>query len=197
MITLALVAALADLRGADDASAPLLPIFNGTDLSGWKVPTPNPFWRVENGILVGEDDATLAGSALWTERAYRNFVFEAEIRWSGNISSGVMFRKPYLQMQLGTSPSLKRDMSGSFYVDPVGYPDATRAVDAQRYMRPGDWNTFRLMARDDSYTVWINGHRVLAYTDPRFAAPAPIGLLIHHSMRMRIEFRSIRAAELP
>ncbi|HON06544.1 MAG TPA: hypothetical protein PLW02_00430, partial [Verrucomicrobiota bacterium] len=39
-------------------------LFNGKDLTGWKVPNPNPFWRVENGILIGENDEKLKGSML-------------------------------------------------------------------------------------------------------------------------------------
>jgi hypothetical protein len=34
----------------------LKPIFTGTNLAGWRVPDPNPFWRVEDGVLIGEND---------------------------------------------------------------------------------------------------------------------------------------------
>ena len=41
------------------ADLPLEPIFNGKDLSGW-TPAEGPFWRVEDGVLVGENDAAEA-----------------------------------------------------------------------------------------------------------------------------------------
>jgi hypothetical protein len=109
----------------------LKPIFTGTNLAGWRVPNPNPFWKiVENGVLIGENNEQLKGHILHTERAYTNFVVELEVRWSGEIDSGVMFREPELQVQFGISRSLKKDMTGAFYLakhplnPKVGYPEA-------------------------------------------------------------------------
>ena len=39
-------------------------------------------------------------------------IVEAEVRWQGEIDSGFMVRKPEVQMQIGVSRSLKRDMTG-------------------------------------------------------------------------------------
>ena len=38
------------------------PLFNGKDLTSWKVPDPNPFWTVVDGVLVGHASAVLAAS---------------------------------------------------------------------------------------------------------------------------------------
>ena len=194
---LALVLALQLVMGADSvAGAPPPPIFNGRDLSGWKAPDPNPFWRVENGVLVGENDDKLTGNVLSTEKAYGDFVFEAEVRWSGEIDSGVMLRDPQLQLQIGISRSLKRDMTGSFYVNKVGYPEAGRAQDVDKLMRPDDWNSFRLEARGPTFTVWLNGRQVARFTDEKFAGAAPLGLQIHPGLKMKVEFRQLRAGPL-
>ena len=63
-----LLAALAgpSARSAEKQPA-LQPIFNGKDLSGWVVPTPN-LWRAENGVLIGASDAMKSGSLLQTEQ---------------------------------------------------------------------------------------------------------------------------------
>src|SRR5438105_15607674 len=66
---------------AADASA-MRPLFNGTDLAGWRVPDPNPFWRVENGVLIGESDQARKGHVLYTEKEFKDFVLETEVRWS-------------------------------------------------------------------------------------------------------------------
>src|SRR3954471_22112177 len=85
-------------------------LFNGRDLTGW-VPDENVrIWRVAEGALVGENDAKLSGSMLWTDKNYGDVVIELEVRWEGPMDSGVFIRKPALQMQVGTSVSLKRDM---------------------------------------------------------------------------------------
>jgi len=175
----------------------LVPIFNGKDLTGWKVSTPNPFWRVENGVLVGENDEKLSGNYLWTEKSYRDFVLEFEVRWTGEVDTGVEFREPKIQMQLGVSRSLKRDMSGSFYVGKPGYPEAGQAKDAAKLMSPqGEWTKFRLEASGPTFTVWINGQKAVTYTNESFPGAAPLGLQIHGGLKMKVEYRNLRAAEL-
>jgi len=175
------------------ASAPLEPIFNGRDLSGWQ-PETGPFWRVEEGILVGENDAALTGSMLRTTAEYGDVVVEADVRFQGEIDSGIMLRKPELQVQIGVSRSLKRDMTCSFYTG--RYPEAARASRIDELLVPGDWNTIRVEARGDTFTVWLNGQRVSQYTDPAYSGPGPIGLQIHAGLPMKVEFRGLRARPL-
>ena len=89
------------------AAEPLLEsLLKGDSLSAWKVPEPNPFWRLDNGVLAGENDEGLKGNVIYTKQAYKDFVLELETRWTGDVDSGVMLRKPELQLQFGTSRSL-------------------------------------------------------------------------------------------
>ena len=70
------------------APGPWITLFNGKDLAGWTVPSPNAQWRVENGVLIGESDEKLTGSMLWTERKnFGDFIFEADVRWQGDPDS--------------------------------------------------------------------------------------------------------------
>lgn len=169
-------------------------LFNGKDLSGWQVPAGNTQWRVENGVLIGESDEKLTGSMLRTEKSYGDFVVELDTRWNGDPDSGVFIRNPAVQVQVGTSISQKRDLTGSFYLK--GYPEHAQAKDAAKYLKRGDWNTLRVEARGNTFTVFINGHRVSQYSDPAHAAPGPIGVQVHAKLKMKIEFRNIRVAEL-
>lgn len=175
------------------AQPPLEPIFNGRDLTGWKQPA-GTFWSVENGVLIGENDADLKGSMLFTERDYGDVVVEAECRFSGEIDSGIMLRKPELQVQIGVSRSLKRDMTCSFYTGK--YPEEARAARAAELLVPNDWNRIRVEAKGDTFTVWLNGEQVSRYTNAKYADPAPIGLQIHAGLPMKVEFRTIRALAL-
>ena len=198
ILTLVLLAGfcLGLVRAADGPK--LEPIFNGKDLTGWQAPDKNPFWRVEGGVLIGESVPGLKENYLWTEKAYGDFVLEFDVRWTGEIDSGVEIRKPSMQLQLGVSRSLKRDMTGSFYVGkPVGYPEAGQAKAAAQLMHPeGEWNSFRLEARGATFTVWINGQPAAHYTDERFSGAAPLGLQIHGGLKMKVEYRNLRAAAL-
>jgi 3-keto-disaccharide hydrolase len=181
-----------------EGAAGLRPIFNGKDLTGWRESEPNPFWHVRRGVLIGENDPAKRGDVLYTRKVYEDFVLDFEVRWSGEIDSGIMLRKPELQLQLGVSRSLKRDMSCSFYTGGKDiYPQTGRAEDLEKYFKPGHWNRIRLRAEGDTFTVWLNGKEVVShYTNPKYSMPAPIGLQIHPGLRMKVEYRRLRLKEL-
>ena len=188
------------LHAADKPADDLKPIFTGTNLAGWQVPDPNPFWKAVDGVLVGENDESLKGHVLHTSQSYTNFVVELEVRWSGEIDSGVMLREPELQVQFGISRSLKRDMTGAFYlakhpINPkVGYPDAGHTKGIEKIFKADDWNKFRIEAKGNTFTVWLNGDQISQYTDARYTGGAPLGLQVHPGLKMKVEFRNIRAA---
>jgi hypothetical protein len=179
---------------AVEPAADALPsIFNGTDFTGWKLPA-EPHWSVKDGVIVGENGPDKKGSMLYTERSYGDVAFEGDVRFSGEIDSGVMMRKPEVQVQIGVSRSLKRDMTCSFYTGT--YPEAARAAGVEKLLKAGDWNRIRIEARGDTFTVWLNGTQVSRFTDAKYAAPGPIGLQIHAGLTMKVEFRDLRALSL-
>ena len=195
LVALLLVLSFARFGGAADAKDDLPSIFNGKDLSGWKVPADNKWWKVVDGVLVGENDEGKKGSMLYSEKNYGDVVVEAEVRWSGEIDSGIMLRKPEIQCQIGISRSLKKDMTCSFYAHGK-YPEPARAKGVDKLLKEGDWNKIRFQAVGSKYTAWLNGEKVVEYEDPAFPNPAPIGLQIHPGLKMKVEFRNIKAKEL-
>jgi hypothetical protein len=201
-LLLALVLALPAF--AADPAPKLAPIFNGKDLTGWQDATDNKFWHVENGILVGESDAALKGNYLLTAKPYGDFVIEFDVRWKSGplprgLDTGLDMRKPRIQLQLGVSGSLLVDMTGSFYTGgKPAYPEAGQAKEFKKLMKPeGEWNTFRIEAKGDHFTCWINGTKASEYTDAKFSGAAPLGLQIHPGVKMKVEYRNISLAELP
>jgi hypothetical protein len=172
---------------ADDLKA----IFNGQDLTGWKVPSPNPWWSVVDGVLVGMEDPDGKGNVLETEKEYHNVILETEVRWNGNIDSGIFLRKGQCwQCQVGTSVSLKKDMTCSIYVPKGGY--ILKAEKAAQVLKLGDWNKIRIEARGDHYKIWLNGEVVLEADLPGYDEPGPIGLQIHQKVKdMKVEFRNM------
>ena len=184
------------------AEPKLAPLFNGRDLANFKAEGAAEFWRVENGVLIGENNAAQKGHMLWTQKEYKDFVIEFDARWKGTtprgVDTGVEMRKPHLQLQLGVSGSLRVDMTGSFYTGgKPAYPEAGQAKDAKKLLRPeGEWNTFRIQAKGDTFSCWINGTKASEYTDAKFSGAAPLGLQIHGGVVMKCEYRNIRIAEL-
>ena len=177
---------------AEDGGA--VSLFNGKDLTGWKVPSPNPFWTVVDGVLTGTNDAAKKGSMLWTESTHADCELEVEARWTGEIDSGIMLRKPEIQMQIGVSRSLKTDMTGCFYLG--SYPEAGQAKERAKLLKPGDWNHFKIIAKGDTFKVFINGTEAVTYQNAKFAGPGPVGLQIHAGLDMKIGFRNLKVKDL-
>lgn len=182
------------VRAEVPPTSSLPPIFTGRDLSGWKAASEPGYWSVVDGAIVGQSDERKQGSMLYTEKPYGDVIVEAEVRFSGEIDSGIMVRKPELQVQIGVSRSLKRDMTCSFYTGT--YPEEARAPKAADLLKPDAWNRIRVEAKGDTFTVWLNGVQVSQYEDAKYAEPGPIGLQIHANVLMKVEFRDVRALAL-
>ncbi len=182
------------VRAEMPPTSSLSPIFNGRDLSGWKAASEPGYWSVVDGAIVGQSDERKQGSMLYTDETYGDVIVEAEVRFSGEIDSGIMVRKPELQVQIGVSRSLKRDMTCSFYTGT--YPEEARAPKAADLLKAGEWNRIRVEAQGDTFTVWLNGVQVSQYKDAKYAKSGPIGLQIHANVLMKVEFRDVRALVL-
>ena len=199
-LALSFILALTYIGAAQEPN--FTPLFNGADLTNFKAEESKEFWRVENGVLVGENNSALKGNYLWTSKDYSDFVIEFDVRWKGTtergVDTGVEMRSPKIQLQLGISGSLKVDMSGSFYTGgKPAYPEEGQAKEAKTLMHPeGEWNTFRIQAKGNTFSCWINGKKASEYTDAKFSGAAPIGLQIHGNVVMKCEYRNIRIAEL-
>ena len=180
----------------------LQPLFNGKDLTNFKADGATEFWRIENEVLIGENNAEKKEHYLWTEKSYDDFVLEFDVRWKAGtdrgVDTGIEMRQPKIQLQLGVSGSLRVDMSGSFYTGgKPAYPESGQAKDAKKLMKPeGEWNTIRIQAKGDTFTCWINGEKASEYMDPKFSGAAPLGLQIHGGVEMKCEYRNVKIAEL-
>jgi len=75
-----LVAAL--VGGAASAQQGFTPLFNGRDLTGWKVPQgDNGHWKVVDGVIDYDAESEAPGDkVLWSERSFGDFVLRADWR---------------------------------------------------------------------------------------------------------------------
>ena len=200
MKSLRFLAALAALIvSASAAELKFESAFNGKNLNGWQNAEINEFWKAVDGVLVGENNAAKKGNMLYTEKSYQDAIIECEVRFSGEIDSGIMMRKDEkgkkdMQMQIGVSRSLKKDMTCAFYVGK--YPEAGWAPKVATLWKNNEWNKIRFQAKGDTYTVWLNGEQVSNYVDAGYPKAAPIGLQIHPGLAMKVEYRNIAIAEI-
>ncbi len=204
MKSLRFLAALAALIASASAAEPKLEsAFNGKDLAGWKTSGDDAFWTAADGVLTGENKEAFKdykkGNMLYTEKSYQDVIIECDCRFSGEIDSGIMVRKDAagkkdIQMQIGVSRSLKKDMTGAFYIGK--YPEAGWAPKVAALWKNNEWNKIRFQAKGDTYSVWINGEQVSNYVDVGYPKAAPIGLQVHGGVKMKVEYRNIAVAEI-
>jgi hypothetical protein len=187
------------------------PLFNGKDLTGWKVIGGQPdSWQVVDGLLVC---AGKGGGWLGTEKQYADFELRLEYRLPPGGNSGVYLRAPDSGhiSRVGMEIQLLDDNDPRYArLNYYQYTGALYHVAAptQRATKPaGQWNELAIRLDGRLLIVTINGKQVLhadldaCRKDPAVAKEHPglarttgrIGLQHHHN---RAEFRNIRVKEL-
>ena len=193
--TLIAIASAASLISAGELpKVETQPIFNGKDLSGWKVPENNIWWLVKDGVLQVRSGPKKKGGILWTEKKFKDFVFECEFRFGeGVVDSGIHVRNQD-QIQIGISGSLKRDMTASPYIPGKGYP--VEAEDVADLLKARDWNHLVVEVKGKTYTSYLNGKKVMTYTSDSAIEEGPVGIQLHGNRDMAIDYRNLKIAEL-
>lgn len=173
-------------------------IFDGDDLDAWAIPENNVWWTMDEGTLWAKSDSAKTGSILWTKKKHKDFVVQMDFKFGeGTVDSGIFMRgddEINAQIQIGESGSLKRDMTASPYVPKKGYP--VEADGVKELLKMNDWNTIKATAVGNSYKVWLNGTEVMNYTLENANLEGPIGIQLHPSRDMTIQFKNILVGEL-
>ena len=109
-------------------------LFNGKDLTGW---TGNPdFWKVENGIIVGEttnQNKTSANTFLiWEGGNLGDFELTLKARVKGNNNSGIQYRSKVLNAKTWSVGGYQMDMHPAPNYLGMMYEERGRGIIAQR-----------------------------------------------------------------
>ena len=185
------------LLGKKDISKESSDLLGKHGLKGWKVPKGNEaskWYQATNNILEVRSGPKKKGSVLWTKKEYQDFEVSLEFRFiDGIIDSGIHLRNSD-QIQIGISGSLKRDMTCSPYIPGKGYP--VEAKNIKKLLKPKDWNQMRIRAVGQNYTVWLQEEEVMKYKSSSAKEKGPIGIQLHGSRNMKIDFKDILVKEL-
>jgi hypothetical protein len=164
--------------------APVIPdgftsIFNGRDLSGWRISKTarhgvTPDFHVAHGMIVGTQRPLGGGGLLLTDRTYRNFELYMEVKPDWGNDSGLLFRTTpegvAYQITLDFLPggSMGRmigegGIQGTVNAKPVGAGAAPAANAAPSATQPApaadagmaawkreEWNTVRIRVTGDA-----------------------------------------------
>ncbi len=143
-------------------------LFNGKDLTGWKM-GPDKSWVVEDGVIALKRDSFDAkehnSDYLWAANPYGNFIVELEFKIQEKANSGIYLRtgdpkNPVptgIEVQVinsfGKSELHNRATAGAVYDFQAPSKNAVKA--------PGEWNKYRITCKDSRITVVLNGEQVI------------------------------------
>jgi len=133
-------------------------LFNGKDLSGWKVMGSPSGWRVENSVLVNdakqEEGKHKSYANIRTEREFEDFNLTLETRVFKNGNSGIYLRGIY-EVQVADSYGKGKDSHNMGGV----YSRITPTENAAK--PPGDWQTYDITLVNRHVTVILNGKKII------------------------------------
>ena len=164
-------------------------LFNGRDLGGW-VNVGNEKWTVEDGYLR-------------TDQEYKSFHLFLRFKTEANGNSGVYFHTQFkpgtVDVSQGRQFEIDRVLghhSCGVYGDNAGWK-AWPAPEFEGLLRPTDWNDMLLKVEDNHYECYLNGVKMLDFTDPKMgASDGYIALQLHSGGEGNMRFKDIRILDL-
>jgi len=204
-----------------------VPVFDGKSLNGWD--GNKSLWHVQDGMILGETSAgsPLAYNQflIWKDGELDDFELKLDYKIeSGNsgiqIRSFVRGNRPYSVGGYQADIDAAGQWVGSCYgeafrgvlakrgqkvqMNEAGKPEVTGAtgdpVELGRWVKPGDWNHYHIIAKGNKIEIKINGHTMSELTDNDTDTRRRSGLLalqLHAGEPMKVAFRNIQLKRLP
>jgi hypothetical protein len=164
-------------------------LFNGKDLSGWRMDKPGPkTWKVEAGTLVSPGQ----GPEIINDQNFEDFKLHVEFNCGPNSNSGVYLRGRYeVQIETDSIQEAASHHTGGIYGFIAPTPELPR--------KPGEWQSFDITLIGRTVTVVQNGQTVIDHQeipgitggalDSHEGLPGPIYL--QGSEKGRVAFRNM------
>ena len=174
-------------------------LFNGKDLTGWKIYGTEK-WYVEDGLLICESGPDKEYGYLGTERTFKDFELTVEFKQEADGNSGIFFRSSIegtviTGWQAEVAPP-GHNTGGIYESYGRGWlikPDPEK----DKALKMGDWNTMTVKAVGDKVTTWLNGQQMIEIVDEKIgSAEGSIALQIHSGGGIKVLWRNIRITEL-
>jgi hypothetical protein len=205
LLPVALMATVVAEKEAGGADEGWVPMFNGLDLSGWKVSEENPgSFKMEDGVLIVDGPrAHLFYSGPDGDAVMRNFEFEAQIKTFPKANSGVFF---HTRWQASGWPAHGYEAQvNATHEDPrkTGSIYGVKDVMNNAPHKDGEWFTYHVRVEGKRIVIKVNGEVVNDYTEPedpghetRRLGEGTIALQAHDPESV-IHFKNVRYRPLP
>lgn len=202
LLTASLMTASADEKTAGDG---WIAMFNGKDLSGWKVSEENPgSFKIEEGILIVDGPrAHLFYTGPEGDAKIRNFEFEASIKTFPKANSGVFIHTRW--QAFGWPAHGYEAQVNATHPDPrkTGSVYAVKDVMNDAPHKDGEWFTYHIRVEGKRIVIKVNDKVVNDYTEPEDPGHATRKLsegtiaIQAHDPNSVIHYKNVRYRPLP
>jgi|GEM_PF-524427 hypothetical protein len=200
-----------------------VPLFNGKDLSGWKIVGGNGQFKVEDGCIVGFGENVKGNTFLRTERTYTDFELTFEFKFDDRTgNSGLMFRANQKPSDDGNGrvfgyqcegDNTDRSWTAGIYDEarrgwlfPVkkGGDEEAKKRDAftkqgQKLFKWDDWNTIVVRCEGNHIQTWLNGEKRVDLIDEdkkNDTREGFFGLQVHGGKSCNVRWKNIQLKPL-
>ncbi len=181
------------------ASFAQIKLFNGKDLTGWKIHGTEK-WFVENGELICESGPDKQYGYLVSDKEFTNFELTVDFKQESNGNSGVFFHcsiegTKIAGWQAEVAP-MNMHTGGIYESYGRGWliqPEAN----AEKKLKEGDWNTMVVRVEGKKVTTFLNGAPMITLLDDKIGeSHGKIALQIHDGGGVKVRWRNIQLKEL-
>ncbi len=132
-----------------------IPLFNGKDLSGWKMKgAGTTVWKVKSGNLITPGN----GPELINDSKFEDFKLHVEFKADANSNSGVYLRGRYeVQVETDSAEEPPSHHTGGVYGFLAPVPELPR--------KPGEWQSFDITLIGRWITVVQNGQTIIDHKE--------------------------------
>ena len=188
-------------------------ILDGKTLKGWTQRNGTATYSVENGIIIGKTKEGSPNSFLCSDREYGNFDLKFDVKVDEGLNSGVQIRSQTRGGYRGrvNGPQVEIESSGEngaeagyIYGEAAGGWMTPKAkLIPHKHFKDGEWNSYRVLAKDAHIKVWINGNLISDLTHEEKFKTHPkgfIGLQVHGIGKKKgpfeVRWRNLKLKEL-
>jgi hypothetical protein len=195
-------------------------LFNGKDLTGWKGNTK--LWSVENGAIVGRTSAEKPlqkNTFLVWDGEVSDFELDFDYRIEGG-NSGVQYRSKLIDADEFIVGGYQADIDATLNFAGINYEEKGRGIlakrgkratvdaegkiteeefakdeDLKKVIKTDDWNHYRVVAKGNKLSHFINGTLMSETIDNQKSKAATKGILalqIHTGPPMTVQFKNLR-----
>ena len=170
-------------------------LFNGKDLSGWKIHGDEK-WYVKDGKIICESGPKKEYGYLSTIDHYDDFELSLEFKQDADGNSGVFFRSTLegtkitgWQAEVAPPGSHTGGIYESYGRGWLIKPDPEK----DKALKMGDWNSLKVKVIGSKVTTYLNGVEMIELEDEKIGqGKGSIALQIHDGGGIKVSWKNIK-----